>query len=159
MKNIALIFVGCLFLFSCDSSRFFEENLKISNENWSINDIKTFEVNISDTNSLMNLLVNVRHTSSYSFSNLWLFVKMTNPSGIIQTDTLECILAEPDGKWLGDGGITDLWSLRTYFNTQRFNKKGKYVFEIEQAMRYGEKAKLLNLEGVSDIGLRIETAN
>lgn len=159
MKNTTLILLGILFLFSCDSNRVFEENLKINNENWSINDIKKFEVNVPDTNSLMNVLVNVRHTSSYSFSNLWLFVSATNPNGIKQTDTLECVLAGPDGKWLGDGGITDLWSLSTHLNTQRFNKKGEYVFEIEQAMRYGDKAKLLNLEGVSDIGLRIEIAN
>ena len=134
MKNIALILVGCLFLFSCDSNRVFQENLKINNENWSINDIKTFEVNITDTNSLMNVLVNVRHTSSYSFSNLWLFIKTTNPSGITQRDTLECVLSEPNGSWLGDGGVTDLWSLNTCFNTQRFNKKGKYIFEIERTI-------------------------
>lgn len=159
MKNNILILAGCLFLLSCDSNRIFEENLKINDKNWNINDIKTFEVNISDTNSLMNLFVNVRHTSSYSFSNLWLFVTTTNPNGTIQTDTLECFLSQKDGKWLGKGGITDLWALKTYFSTQRFNKKGKYIFEIEQAMRYGEKAKLLNLKGVSDVGLRIELAN
>ena len=159
MKSIAFILAGCLFLFSCDSQRVFEENKNISDEIWSISDSKLFEFNSLDTNSLMNIIVNVRHTSSYSFSNLWLFIHTTSPDGLIQSDTLECVLSKPDGKWLGNGGITDVWSFNTLLKTQRFNKKGAYTFEIEQAMRYGDKAKLLNLEGISDIGLRIEIAN
>ena len=76
-----------------------------------------------------------------------------------KVDTLECVLSQPNGKWLGKGGITGIWTKNTYLTTQRFKQSGVYIFEIEQAMRYGDKAKLLNLEGVSDIGLRIETAN
>ena len=159
MKSIVLILAGCLFLFSCDSQRVFEENQSIIDEVWSINDSKSFEFNSLDTNPLMNVIINVRHTSSYSFSNLWLFINTMGPDGFIQSDTLECILSEPDGKWLGNGGITDVWSFNTLLKTQRFHKKGAYIFEIEQAMRYGDKAKLLNLDGISDIGLRIEIAN
>jgi gliding motility-associated lipoprotein GldH len=159
MNKIGLIFVGCLFIYSCDSNRVFEDNMKVIDQNWSINDVKKFEVDIADTNSQMNVFVNVRHTSSYSFSNLWIFVNMKQPNGEIKIDTLECVLSQPDGKWLGEGGITDLWTKSTYLNTQRFKLKGIHTFEIEQAMRYGDKAKLLNLEGISDLGLRIETTN
>ena len=139
--------------------RVFEENTEIESHKWFVEDVKSFDVDIADTNSQMNIIVNLRHTSSYSFSNLWLFVNTISPDGMKKVDTLECVLSQPNGKWLGKGGIAGVWTKNTYLNTQRFNQIGVYTFEIEQAMRYGDKAKLLNLEGVSDIGLRIETAN
>ncbi len=159
MIKIIFITFFCFFLFSCDSKRIFEENTKIEGQNWFVEDVKSYNVDIADTNSQMNVFINLRHTSSYSFSNLWVFVNTIDPDGMKKVDTLECILSQPNGKWLGKGGITGIWTKNTYLTTQRFKQSGVYIFEIEQAMRYGDKAKLLNLEGVSDIGLRIETAN
>ena len=60
-----------------------------------------------------------------------------------------------NGKWLGDG-LGDIWDIQCQFKAIRFNKDGLYRFEIEQAMRYGELAKIDNLPGVMEIGLRIE---
>ena len=38
----------------------------------------------------------------------------------------------------------------------RFLKQGVYTFEIEQAMRYGDSAKIEQLPGIMEVGLRIE---
>lgn len=142
-------------IISCDSNRLYENNISIENDIWNVNQVVEFEYNNLDTISKANLLVNVRHTSTYPFSNLWLFISTTNPNGTQQKDTLECVLSENNGKWLGDG-LGDIWDIQCQFKAIRFNKDGLYRFEIEQAMRYGELAKIDNLPGVMEIGLRIE---
>ena len=91
----------------------------------------------------------------YPYSNLWLFINTIDPYGVLNIDTLECVLAKKDGKWIGHG-LGDIWDIQCNFKNYRLKKKGDYVFEIEQAMRYGDLAKIEKLKGVMGIGLRIE---
>ena len=68
----------------------------------------------------------------------------------MSNDTLECILADEKGKWLGTG-IGDIYDNQIPFKKNvLFPKKGKYKFEIEQGMR----TDIVPL--IMDIGLRIE---
>jgi gliding motility-associated lipoprotein GldH len=86
-------------------------------------------------------------------SNLYLFVTTTAPSGHSVRDTVEVILADEKGKWLGSG-LGDIWDLQQlYKQNVRFAQRGKYRFEYEQAMRT-EK-----LPFVLDVGLRVEKAD
>ena len=50
----------------------------------------------------------------------------------------------------------DIWDVQCDFKNYCLDKKGDYVFEIEQAMRYGDLAKIEKLNGIMEIGLRIE---
>ena len=79
-----------------------------------------------------------------------MFLHTTFPNGNQTHDTIECIFAYPDGRWIGDGSgsMRDLKILLN--NNLRFPIKGNYHFEIEQAMREPV------LEGITDVGLRIE---
>lgn len=73
------------------------------------------------------------------------------PDGKIERDTIECQLADAQGRWLGKSGSGSLWDNQVLFNRRtRFPKPGKYVFRFEQAMR-DEK-----LENIMEVGLRIE---
>jgi gliding motility-associated lipoprotein GldH len=59
-------------------------------------------------------------------------------------------LAEPSGKWVGKG-FGNVWSNRfRYKSNVRFPVSGVYHFKVEQAMR------MEDLEGISDVGLRVE---
>ena len=110
----------------------------------------TFLVDIKDTSQAYNVFVNVRNAGGYRFSNLYLFVNTIFPGGQIQRDTLECTLASPEGRWLGDG-LGDIWDNRALFRERmRFPQSGRYTFEIEQAMRQNP------LPQIMDVGLRIE---
>ena len=51
----------------------YEKNISIENTVWDLSHKPSFEYNNTDTTSRVNLKVNVRHSSSYPFSNLWLF--------------------------------------------------------------------------------------
>lgn len=154
MKFVAGIFLlFCVSLFtSCDSNRLFEENKTIKNNEWDQNASLEFSVVIPDTIQSYNVYINVRNAGFYRFSNLYLFINTFFPGGQIQRDTLECILAAPDGRWLGDG-LGDIWDNRILFKDNvRFPQAGEYRFEMIQAMRINP------LPGIMDAGIRIEKA-
>ena len=154
MKKLKLI-VLVVFLSACDSAKIFEENIALEKNVWSVENHLKFQVEITDTVSDINLIMNIRHSAHYPFSNLWVFVKTTNPAGTQRIDTLECVLAEKDGKWIGSG-IGDIWDVQIPFKTQTYINPGDYTFEIEQAMRYGDKARIEQLPEIMNVGLRIE---
>ena len=136
---------------SCDSNKIFEEYIEVKNANWEKENIASFEFNAKDTTTAHNLYINVRNTGTYSYSNLYLFVTMQGPSGGLLKDTVNCILADNRGKWLGSG-VGDLWDLRIpYVGGFKFAQSGNYIVTLEQGMRVEA-----GLEGITDIGLRVE---
>lgn len=151
MKTMWIVSVLIAFsLSACDSSVVYEENSKVEGNSWSVEKSKVFLANIDDTISAHNVYINIRNASHYPFSNIFLFLNTTFPGGQLDRDTLEIMLASPDGKWLGEG-LGDIWDNRILFKKNvSFPKKGEYRFEFIQAMRVDP------LPGIMDIGMRIE---
>jgi gliding motility-associated lipoprotein GldH len=147
------LFLLCLLaLSSCDKNRVFEDNQKIKDYVWDVKDVKKFRVQIKDTLTPHNFYVNVRNSDSYRYSNLYIFIKTTFPNGKFSHDTLECILANVEGHWLGKG-LGDIWDNQIPFKkAKRFPLTGTYTFELEQGMR------LPQLPQIMDVGLRVEKA-
>lgn len=151
VKILGVLFL-MLVLISCDNNKVFEEYIEVETGVWQNENIASFEFNATDTISAHNLYINVRNTGAYGYSNLYLFVTMQGPNGGLLKDTVNCVLADKRGKWLGSG-VGDLWDLRIpYVGGFKFAQSGKYIVSLEQAMRV-EKG----LEGITDIGLRVET--
>lgn len=152
MRNKLVLLIGFLSIsfFSCDKQGVFEQNLNIPSEEWAIDSLATFSVNISDTLNAHNIWVNVRNTTNYPNSNLFLFITTHAPTGAILRDTLECFLASPKGNWLGKGFGRIRDSQIPYKRSIRFPAGGNYKFEIQHGMR----TKILK-EMVS-VGIRIE---
>jgi gliding motility-associated lipoprotein GldH len=119
---------------------------------WSWRDVMEFTADITDTVSMHNIYLQVRHTVEYPMSNLYMFVHVKSPSGQYLKDTINMVLAAPDGKWAGrgNGNIRELMFL--YRKQSIFRIPGTYVFTLEQAMREPELP-------VTDLGVRIEKAN
>lgn len=138
---------------ACDDKMVYEENAEISESVWSISDEKEFEFDVMDTITLHNLLINVRNGENYPYSNLFLFVELQFPNGKRAVDTLECYLADPTGAWIGTG-IGDIYDSRfVYQKKKSFPLAGHYKLIIGQAMRVDD------LEGIYDVGFRLEKAN
>lgn len=153
-SNSCLLFtVLCLLAFglsSCDPNRVFEDNTDIPDMSWDVKNKLTFDVDITDTTSLHNLYVNVRHASHYPYANLYLFITIKFPNGKLAKDTLECVLADETGQWKGDG-MGDIWDNQILWKPKvKFPIPGKYTFEYEQAMRTEQ------VPFVMDMGLRVE---
>ena len=155
MKSSKLLLSGfaliCLFWVACtDKSTLYEENKSIAEGNWDAEQVFKFETEIPDTSNGYNVYLNLRNAGNYPYSNIFLFVNTYFPSGTIDKDTVEIMLASPEGKWMGRG-LGDIWDNRILFKRNvTFPEKGKYRFEIMQAMR------LNPLPGITDAGMRIE---
>lgn len=125
---------------------------------WPAKRILRFETEVKDTNQLYDVYVNIRNTENYNYRNLFLFLHTYYPDGMKFTDTIECILSDERGHWLGKG-MGDLYDNSILFKKNaRFTKAGKYYFDFEQAMRYGNKNEIDPLYMIKDVGFTIEKA-
>jgi gliding motility-associated lipoprotein GldH len=146
----SLPLITALFFTSCNSNVVFEKNVKIPDYRWDMNNRIALDIEISDTINLHNVYINIRNASGYQFSNLFLFLTTKSPKGATARDTVEITLADPSGKWLGEG-LGDIWDNRILFKRNfQFSESGLWHFELEQAMRINP------LPQIMDVGLRIE---
>lgn len=151
ISAILFLFSSLLF-YSCDKARLFEQNQEIPESGWDMKNTLKFEVDIKDPATPANFYINVRNADGYPYSNLFLFVLTTFPNGKMSMDTLECVLADEKGKWLGKG-IGDIYDNQIPFKRNvHFPLAGKYTFELQHAMR----TQVIPL--IMDVGLRIEKA-
>ena len=137
---------------SCSNTAMYDCTIDMPGEQWNRDSLLTFKVDVTDTVTPYNILFCNRITGQYPYSNMFLFITIVAPDRSRQTDTLECILADKKGKWLGKG-FGSVWSNTiSYKQNIIFPQSGAYIFYIEQAMR------IENLPHVLDAGLRIEKA-
>jgi gliding motility-associated lipoprotein GldH len=150
IRSLCIALCVVLLLSSCEDDPVFEEYQSVESGTWNQNDTKTFQFEVKDTIALYDFFVNLRHGSDYPYSNMYVFVTLNYPNGKVKVDTVECPVAQPDGKWIGSG-LGDLYDLRVRFwNKRTFPISGEYSVSINQAMREED------LPSVFDVGFRIE---
>jgi len=158
MRNRVWLFVLALsyILVSCDSNRVYDEYKSVPN-GWHKDSIVSFKLNPPDSLKPYDLFVNVRNTNAYKYSNLFLIVEMIFPHGKTIKDTLEYRMADPSGKLLGEGVMDIKENKLWYKENVVFNEDGEYTVNIQHAMRENGKVNgVVSLEGITDIGFRIE---
>ncbi len=155
MKKTARYLLPLLIMFmlqACGGGVLYDKQVDIENALWPKDKNVNFKVDVNDTINLYNVYLILRHNNDYKYSNVYFFLTTTFPNGKIIKDTLECILASPEGKWYGKG-----WgSVKEddiFLNKVRFRYAGEYNFDFIQAMRED------TLKNIESIGLRIENAN
>ena len=145
-----ILFIALLLGLASCGSRGFDQRVIIPEANWAMDNRVPFDVTVNDTVGIYSFGMTLRHMENYRYSNLYVFLHTTLPNGNEMCDTIQCILATPDGRWVGKGSGS-MRDLRITLNpAMRFPLEGAYHFEIEQAMREPV------LKGISDIGLFIE---
>lgn len=154
-NSILFLFFVVLFI-SCDDKRFYDEYVNLEGK-WTKNDKVEFSFEQKDTTSLYNMFVTVRNNNDYPFNNLFLIVKFSQPDNVVKIDTLEYLMANPDGTLLGDGVTDTKHSKLWYKENFKFSKSGKYAVSISQANREtGKTQGVEELEGITEVGFRIE---
>ena len=138
-----LALIICVFFSSCDSNSVFDEYKSVPNQ-WHKDSIISFNVTPPDSINGYNLFINLRDTNEYKYNNLFLIVEMDYPNG----------------KLLGKG-FTDIKENKLWYKGYKepfvFNEVGTYKISIQHAMRQnGQVNGIDNLEGITDIGFRIE---
>ena len=146
--------VSCVlfFLMGCKNS---SEEVVMNNLNgkWNKKSEQKFDFKISDAQTPKNIIFVVRNNNDYPYSNIRLIVNFLNEKTKQKsTDTLNYILAQPNGAWIGKGFGDTKETLFQYKLDYKFPENGAYSIGIIQAMRNDD------LPGIEDIGVKIETA-
>lgn len=141
-----------IFLVGCSTSN---DNVIMNpiDNKWSKKAEQKFKLKITDPQSPKNIIFVVRNNNQYPYSNIRFIVNFKNSdSKTSEVDTLNYILAKPNGEWLGTGFGETKETLFQYRTNYKFPKKGTYEVGVMQAMRND------NLPGIEDLGIKVETA-
>ena len=145
---IAFLFVGIFFAISCQEGAFYEKNESIIDRSWSYSDIKKFTVHHAKLNQKYALFVNLRHSSDYDYSNIFMRIYQEGPS-LRDTIRFEVKLAELDGRWTGRKAGDVLEHQVLINDNYTFPDTGTYTLTLEQNMR---ENPLLH---ISDVGIKL----
>ena len=138
-------------MLSCVKVDLFEKQAKIPSQQWFYDNNPSFTFDISDTTSLYNLYIVLRHTDSYNYSNIWLRLGSKSPGDSMRFQNINLTLASDANGWEG-AGVDDIFEVRKSITAGPipFKKPGKYTFSISQIMRENPLTHILN------VGLRVE---
>ena len=144
-----LLLAMLIALGSCQLKTLFEETAAIPVDGWHQDSYISFSIPVEDTINQFEISLIIRNDARYEYSNLFLFINTTAPSGQGIGDTVEIRMADERGKWLGSG-IGGKYTQEIPFKKQvKFPQIGSYTIELVQGMRDEE------LEFITDVGLRI----
>lgn len=156
LKSNFLFMLMVFLLFSCDKKRVFDDYKSVGNS-WDKDSLVSFDLPKLDPKKEYNLFLNLRDNNDYPFNNIFLIVSMSYPDGVTKVDTLEYQMADAEGNLLGDG-FSDVKESKLIFKERVKFKSGKHKVTIKQAARQtGKVAGIDKLEGITEVGFRIET--
>ncbi len=150
-KPVFLIQIMIL-LSSCGENALYDEQFTIENGQWPKDKAIHFEVEVPDTITPYDFYLIVRHTNNYRYSNIYFFLNTDFPNNNKTRDTIECILANNEGKWLGKGWGEMKEDDILLNKNMHFPVTGKYDFYFIQAMRQD------TLKDIVSLGLKIVEA-
>lgn len=148
-SKLFLILGVSFILHSCNLNGIYNESIAIDEKGWYKDDLARFEVAVDDTLQSYDFYINIRNTTEYRYSNLYIFLNTKFPNNNISRDTIEFVLADIEGRWLGKGWGAVKENSILLSRNMRFPLKGSYEFKIQQAMRVD------TLNGISDLGIQI----
>lgn len=157
-KNLVVykITIALLLLqfYACTTVDVFEKNIAIPDKSWDRSFKPAVNFSITDTISLYNIYVTLRHTHAYSYNNIWLNLSYQLPGDSAKQQRVDILLADNQKGWLGTG-MDDIYTTWRQVNAQpvQFKKQGEVNFTIEQIMRDNP------LKNVMNAGIRVEKVN
>ena len=155
MKRV--LFLGWLALaagglFSCQRNSQYHHTEMIPSAGWDMNQTLYFQDSLrDDAPDRLHLEVELRHSNLYPYQNMWVYLRTRTSDGTNRLDSINWILSEPNGKWLGKGWgsfyslsyrLPDLVVRRTL---------GKRWFVVE--IQHGLKDE--SLTGIESIGVHL----
>ena len=140
-----------LVLVGCQEAPLVQSVTSFSEDTWYADSAIVVDVDIQDTLAVYRVDFQVRHTSDYPYSNLYLFREIRSAHQSEYQDTVEVRLADAQGTWYGTG-IGALKTLNLPYKQAglRFPKRGIYRFRFQHGMRDEP------LRGIRDFALTIE---
>jgi len=154
--RLVIIFLLVWLLYSCDSSRLFEQNVSLEGRYWPVQEPMIFDFKIEDTSQSYNIYYNVRNSLEYPYARLFIQYSLSDSTGLLLDKKLNAqfLFDQKTGKPFGQSGIGDVFDHQfLLIEKQKFNYPGRYQLKIEQYNRQD------TLRGVLAVGARIEKVN
>ena len=131
----------------------FEKNLDFKSHEWAASVKPDISFDITDTVSLYNLYIVIRHTDAYHFNNMYVRASVREPGEALgKTGDYDLQLATNGNGWIGTA-MDDIYDARLLIQPNtHFRKTGTYHIVLEQLMREDP------LQNVLSAGLRVERA-
>ncbi len=145
-----LFIIHCSLFIACSTPPCYEQQVAFPDARWPREGIAHLSLPVSDSLKYYKLILTLRNTDDYPFSNIYFFVTATAPNGQVQTDTVQYELADQRGNWLGKTGSHWCDHRLLYRSQVRFQQTGDYQFSIRHGMRAD------TLQGIGAVGLRVE---
>lgn len=147
--RIIAVFILFLSVSSCQNA---DEKVLVNDvdNQWKKNKFQSFDFDIDDAQNQKNLMFVVRNNNDYPYSNLRLIARIEHNKKNISTDTLNFVLAKPNGEWIGTGFGDTKEIVFQYKLNYKFPRNGKYSVKVVHAMRRNV------LPGIEDIGIKIQ---
>lgn len=156
-RSYLLILVCGLLLLGCGKGPVYSEFQALDDSSWKRDDIKEFKISDLEVDQDYQIYINVRNDNTYPYSNLFLITELEYPDGATYIDTLEYVMANADGTWLGKGYGSIKENRLWYKENINFPVTGVYTLSIEHAMRKnGTVDGIVELSGITDVGVEIE---
>lgn len=157
MTNKIFIYPIIFFsFFSCEVEKTHHHSFLDSN--WNSKQIVKFDITTKDSTQARISNISIRHNDSYRYQNIIFFLNHSYKENIISTNTIELLLAEDDGRWIGKGK-SNIKEFSTTILSPKIYQNGIHTFSLELAMRDNASTKLDNLDGISDISFYLTTEN
>ncbi|MDG1135334.1 MAG: gliding motility lipoprotein GldH [Bacteroidales bacterium] len=154
IKKLILILLVGITIISCQKNTIINQSIDIPSEGWHKNNAVEFKVDVQDSLQNYDFQISIRNTINYRYSNLYVFLITEFPNGNFTRDTLEFMLANPEGKWLGTGWSSIKENNILLNKNMRFPISGEYRLLLQQAMRTD------TLEGINSLGISVyESSN
>ena len=135
LKSFLKIAIFGLLVSCSDENIIFNDYVDIENTQLSFKDTIVFQTKIIDTINPHNIFLQLRTSTDYKWSNMFVFSEIYFPNNKTRTDTFEVFLMDKKGNWNGDkSGIVANFNHSLYKNI-KFPVKGDYKFNLIQAMR------------------------
>jgi gliding motility-associated lipoprotein GldH len=148
------ILFSFLLMTGCDSSRIYETNRDFEGGLWPISDTLTFDIQIPDTTSRYNVLLNVRNTIDFETARLFVQYQLLDSGKVIRQRLVEQNLFDKKtGKPFGESGLGDIYT-HQFLLEPGISFPGTRAYQI----RVNHMMRTDTLNEIRSIGIRVEKA-
>jgi len=152
VKRSFLILAAIAGMTACNwTTGVFEKNLDFKDHEWPASVIPDIAFDITDTVSLYNLYIVIRHTDAYHYNNMYVRAIVHEPGEKQGKAGDYDLQMSTNGKgWIGTA-MDDIYDARLLIQPKtKFTKSGTYHIQLVQLMREDP------LKNVLSAGLRVE---
>lgn len=142
-------------IFCCCSNEIGFYEFKDFSDGWKSSETVTFIIN--KTPDLEgDVFINLRNDNNYMYSNIFLITSLIKDGVEIRKDTLEYLMTDKKGKFLGNGFGNVKESILYWQEDYPFSSKSKYSLSMNHAVRKnGKQFGMKVLPGILSVGVSI----